>query len=115
MSGLDRRDFVKKAGLGAAGAGALWVAPSVIGYNAAFAGASCLQKDTLDWDNQTAGTRRRHLCPTPRVGSYPAVTVIATRSRRRPAHPRRQQHDQQQRQRPFPAGSRATLPGVDMT
>ena len=75
MSGLDRRDFVKKAGLGAAGAGALWVAPSVLGYNAAFAGTSCHQEDTLNWGNYSAGNAN----PTPvtynAVGSYPAVTV----------------------------------------
>lgn len=78
MSELDRRQFVKKAGIGAAGAGALWVAPSVIGYNAAFAGTSCLQQDTLNWGSYSAGTAN----PTPvtygPVGSYPAVTVTMT-------------------------------------
>jgi hypothetical protein len=46
---VDRRSFLVKAGAGGAAAGALWVAPSVIGYNAAFAGASCLIHETLTW------------------------------------------------------------------
>jgi hypothetical protein len=81
VSGLDRRDFVKKAGLGAAGAGALWVAPSVLGYNAAFAGTSCLQQDTFDWSvNPPAGIGAT--MPMSKtyaaVGSYPAVTFSAS-------------------------------------
>jgi hypothetical protein len=74
MSELDRRQFVQKAGIGAAAAGALWVAPSVVGYNAAFAGTSCLQKDTLNWNNQTAGNAPVAVT-FPAVGSYPALTV----------------------------------------
>jgi len=79
VSGLDRREFVKKAGIGAAGAGALWVAPSVLGIDAAFAGASCLQQDTLNWNNFTAGnTPPATLQTFPAVGSYPAVTLSYT-------------------------------------
>jgi hypothetical protein len=50
----------------------------VIGYDAAFAGTSCLQQDTLNWGSYGAGTAN----PTPvtytAVGSYPAVTVTMT-------------------------------------
>ncbi len=73
MSELDRRQFVKKAGIGAAGAGALWVAPSVIGYNAAFAGASCLQKDTLNYTGQSGAPTSPLNFAT--VGSYPSIDV----------------------------------------
>ncbi len=73
MNELDRRQFVKKAGIGAAGAGALWVAPSVVGYNTAFAGTSCLQKDTLDW-TATPGA----------VGSTPPPTGDLPRGRQLP-------------------------------
>ena len=53
MNQVDRRSFLVKAGAGGAAAGALWVAPSVIGYNAAFAGASCLIHETLTWGTTT--------------------------------------------------------------
>jgi hypothetical protein len=81
MTGIDRRDFVKKAGLGAAGAGALWVAPSVIGYNTAFAGTSCHQEDTFDWSvTPPAGIGATFPMSKPygAVGSYPAVTFNAS-------------------------------------
>ena len=62
--------------MGGAAAGALWVAPSVVGFNTAFAGASCLQQDTLNWGNFTAGsTPPASLHTFPAVGSYPAVTL----------------------------------------
>lgn len=37
----DRRDFLRKAGIGGAAAGALWAAPSVLSLDAAFAVGTC--------------------------------------------------------------------------
>jgi hypothetical protein len=76
---LDRRQFVKRAGLGVAGAGALWVAPSVLGYDAAFAGASCLQQDTLAWSSLGAnGAAMPGSVTYNAVGSYPQLIVTLT-------------------------------------
>jgi hypothetical protein len=76
VTNIDRREFVKKAGLGAAGAGALWVAPSVLGIDAAFAGASCLQQDSIIWSSFGGnGTAMPTSIPYAAVGSYPALTV----------------------------------------
>jgi hypothetical protein len=55
MEQIDRRRFLQRAGLGAGAAGALWVAPSVLGYDAAFAGNSCVVQDTLAWGTQWPG------------------------------------------------------------
>jgi hypothetical protein len=76
---LDRRGFLVKAGVGTAAAGALWVAPSVLGIDTAFAGASCLQTGTLDWDTFTTGnTPPATLVSQGAVGSYPALTLSYT-------------------------------------
>lgn len=40
MNSIDRRSFLQKAGLASAGAGAVWVAPSVLGSTSAFAASS---------------------------------------------------------------------------
>lgn len=39
-SGLERRQFIQRAGVGAAVAGGAWVAPSIIGTSVAFAAGS---------------------------------------------------------------------------
>ena len=71
---MERRAFLRKAGLGAAVAGAAWVAPSVVGFDVAFAGASCNQQDTLNWGAFATGASFTSQT-FPAVGSYPAVTV----------------------------------------
>ena len=73
-SSIERRAFLQKAGLGAAVAGAAWVAPSVVGFDVAFAGASCAQQDTLNWNDYTSGsafTSKNYAV----VGPYAALTV----------------------------------------
>jgi hypothetical protein len=72
---IDRRQFVKRAGIGVAGAGALWVAPSMLGFDAAFAGPSCLQKDTLDYSTQTRGSAPASPVNYNAVGIYPRIHV----------------------------------------
>jgi len=49
MTGLDRRKFLKRAGVATAGTGALWVTPSVLGLDQAFAVASCKVPTLTGW------------------------------------------------------------------
>ena len=74
---IERRTFLRRAGLGAATAGAVWAAPSITGFDAAFAGASCAREETLDWSsfaNGFAFTSQNY----PAVPGYPAVTLTVT-------------------------------------
>ncbi len=68
MEQIDRRRFLQRAGLGAGAAGALWVAPSVLGYDAAFAGTSCVVQDTFVWSS-------RFINGGPVVTGAPGITL----------------------------------------
>jgi len=50
---VDRRQFMQKAGIAGATAGALWVAPSVLGSSTAFAVGSCVHNGALAWSTAT--------------------------------------------------------------
>jgi hypothetical protein len=68
---IDRRAFMHKAGVAGATAGALWVAPSVLGSSSAWAAGSCVHTGGLAWSTTTfAGTS------TPSTSG--AVTFTAT-------------------------------------
>jgi len=71
---MDRRDFLAKAGVGTAAAGALWAVPSVAGFDAAFAGASCARTGIVDWDTYSVGTVWASQFFAA-AGSHPALTV----------------------------------------
>jgi len=72
VSDINRRQFVQKAGIGAAAAGAVWVAPSVIGLDTAFAGSSCLSPQLLDFTGNTVGSQPL----TWTVGTYTVTLTI---------------------------------------
>lgn len=52
---VDRRAFLQRAGVAGAAAGALWVAPSVIGTSSAFAGTSCINQFAFKFSTMTNG------------------------------------------------------------
>lgn len=74
---MDRRDFLAKAGVGTAAAGALWAVPSVAGFDAAFAGASCARTGNVVWDDYAVGTAWTSKSFAA-AGSHPALTVSTT-------------------------------------
>lgn len=92
-SGLERRQFIQRAGVGAAVAGGAWAAPSIIGTSVAFAaGSGDLDPDvdppdpppvtdqcgTLTWTataNNPGANGTGHLVPFPKTTSNPAVTL----------------------------------------
>jgi hypothetical protein len=70
---FDRRAALKKGAIGVGAAGALWAAPSVMGFDAAFAGSSCAQRDTLDWTPYSGLTFSSKTYPA--ISSFSALTV----------------------------------------
>lgn len=50
---IDRRRFLTQAGAAGAAAGAVWVAPSVLGSSTAFAAGSCQVTHQINWTSAT--------------------------------------------------------------
>jgi len=73
-STIERRAFLQKAGLGAAVAGAAWVAPSVVGFDVAFAAGSCAVPGTYSFATMTSGNAPTATTLTA-TGGKPAVTI----------------------------------------
>jgi hypothetical protein len=70
---IDRRTALRRGAVGAGVAGALWVAPSIVGHDAAFAGSSCAQKDLLDWAPYAGSAFTSKTYPA--ISSFSALTV----------------------------------------
>ena len=85
MDQVDRRQFLQKAGVAGTAAGAVWVAPSVLGSSSAFATGSCINQAGLTWTSLGAGTGASNTganvvvsANIPASGSSPAIHVRVT-------------------------------------
>jgi hypothetical protein len=82
---VDRRQFLQKAGVAGAAAGAVWVAPSVLGSSSAFAAGSCINPAGLVWSTKAVGSGATNTAATVTLaydiaasGTSPAIHVVVT-------------------------------------
>lgn len=77
----DRREFLRKAGLGGVAAGTLWAAPSILSLDAAYAAGTC-GAGTSSFAWSSGGNNTRHTAGTnPLVGTTTAgidIRIIST-------------------------------------